>query len=121
MGLEARVSSIPEVELMLCCARTVSAPQVKSRIQEIATQGVDWQLFLQLATSHGVRPLVYQSLHTSCWEVVPESTRQELSRFYLTNSARNRFLAGEVLHILQLFEAEQILAVPFKGPVLAAL
>jgi hypothetical protein len=28
---------------------------------------------------------------------------------------------GELLHILQLFEAEHILAVPFKGPVLAAV
>jgi len=114
-------SSIPEVDLLICCARTCSAPQMRVRIKEIATQGVDWQAFLQLATSHGVRPLVYQSLHSTCWEVLPEAARQELSRFYSANSAKNRFLAGELLHILQLFEAEHILAVPFKGPVLAAV
>jgi Uncharacterised nucleotidyltransferase len=113
-------SSIPEVDLLLCCARTCSPPQIRVRIKEIATQGVDWQVFLQLATSHGVRPLVYQSLHSTCGEVLPEAARQELSRFYSANSAKNRFLAGELLHILQLFEAEHILAVPFKGPVLAA-
>jgi hypothetical protein len=52
---------------------------------------------------------------------VPEAARHELSHFYSANSAKNRFLAGELLHILQLFEAEHIPAVPFKGPVLAAI
>ena len=123
MRLETTIngSSIPEVDLMLCCARTCSTPQMRVRIKEIATQGVDWQAFLQLATSHGVRPLVYQSLHSTCWEALPEAARQELSHFYSANSAKNRFLAGELLHILQLFEAEHILAVPFKGPALAAV
>ena len=114
-------SSTPEVGLILCCARTCTTPQNRVRIKEIATQGIDWQAFLQLATSHGVRPLVYQSLHATCWEALPEAARQELSHFYSANSAKNRFLAGELLHILQLFEAEQILALPFKGPVLAAV
>lgn len=113
-------SSIKEVELLLCSARTVSTPQMRVRIKEIATQEVDWQLLLQLAASHGVRPLVYRTLHTTCWEAVPEATRHELSHFYSANLAKNRFLAGELLHILRLFEAEHILAVPFKGPALAA-
>jgi len=123
MRLETTIngSSIPEVDLMLCCVRTCSTPQMRVRIKEIATQGVDWQAFLQLATAHGVRPLVYQSLHSTCWEALPEAARQELSHFYSANSAKNRFLAGELLHILQLFEAEHILAVPFKGPMLAAV
>lgn len=121
MSVETKVSSTPEVDLTLCCARTVSTPEVRFRIKEIAAQGIDWQLLVQLATSHGVRPLVYQSLRTACWEDVPEKTRHELSHFYSTNSARNRFLAGELLRILRLFEAEQILAVPFKGPVLASV
>jgi hypothetical protein len=123
MRLEMTIngSSIPEVDLMLCCARTCSTPQMRARVKEIATQGVDWQAFLQLVTSHGVRPLVYQSLHSACWEALPEAARQELSHFYSANSAKNRFLAGELLYILQLFEAEHILAVPFKGPVLTAV
>jgi Uncharacterised nucleotidyltransferase len=110
-----------EANLLLCCARTCNTPQTEFRIKEIATQGIDWQAFLQLATSHGVRPLVYQSLHAICWEALPEVARHELSHFYSANSAKNRFLAGELLHILPLFEAEHILALPFKGPVLAAV
>lgn len=119
--MRTKGSSIPEVDLVLCCARTWRTPQTTIRIKEIATKGIDWQAFLQLATFHGVRPLVYQSLNAICWEALPEVARQELSRFYSANSAKNRFLAGELLHILQLFEAEHILALPFKGPVLAAV
>jgi hypothetical protein len=123
MRLETTIngSSVPEVELMLRCARTCSTPQMRVRIREIATQDIDWQAFLQLATSHGVRPLIYQSLHSTCWEALPEAARHELSHFYAANSAKNRFLAGELLHILQLFEAQDIVVVPFKGPVLAAV
>jgi len=113
--------SVREVELLLCSARTRSTPEMRVRIKEIATQDVDWQAFLQLATSHGVRPLVYQALRISCWEVVPPAVRHELTHFYSANSAKNRFLAGELFHILQLFEAENIVAVPFKGAVLAAV
>ena len=106
---------------MLCCARTRSTPQMRVRVRELATQDVDWQAFLQLVASHGVRPLVYETLHSSCWEALPESVRDELTRFYSANSAKNRFLSGELLRILRLFEDENILAVPFKGPVLAAV
>jgi hypothetical protein len=123
MGLEQgiSVSSIPEVDLLLCCARTCRTAQVKVRIEALATQEINWQLFLYLATSHGIRPLVYQSLYLTCWEELPEQLRSELSRFYAANSARNRLMTGELLHVLQLFEAEDILAVPFKGSVLAAV
>ena len=121
MRLETRGSSITEVDLMLCCARTVCTPEMEVRIKEIITWDVDWQVFLRLAASHGVRPLVYQTLRRTCWEDVPEATRNELIHFYSANSVNNRFLAGELLHILRLFEAEHILAVPFKGPVLAAV
>ena len=123
MRLETTIngSAVPEVELMLCCARTCSTPQMRVRIREIATQDIDWQAFLQLATSHGVRPLIYQSLHSTCWEALPEAARHELSHFYAANSAKNRFLAGELLHILQVFEAQDLVVVPFKGPVLAAV
>ncbi len=123
MHLARRVDrpSIREVELMFCCARTNSPPQNTLRINEIVPQDIDWQLFLQLATSHGIRPLVYQALHTTCREALPEAARRQLSHFYPANSAKNRFLTGELLHILQLFESEHILAVPFKGLVLAAV
>jgi hypothetical protein len=120
-GTTVNRSSTREVELILCCARTRCTPQITIRIKELATQDVDWQSFLQLATSHGVRPLVYETLHAICWEALPESVRHELSHFYSANSAKNRFLAGELLRILQLFEDQNILAIPFKGPVLAAV
>ena len=106
---------------MLCCARTRSTPQMRVRVRELATQDVDWQAFLQLVASHGVRPLLYETLHGSCWEALPEWVRHELAHFYSANSAKNRFLTCELLRILQLFEDENILAVPFKGPVLAAV
>ena len=98
----------------------VCTPEVSLRINKTAAKDINWQLFLELSAYHGVRPLVYQTLRKTCWESVPEATRHELSSFYSANAAKNSFLAGELLHILRLFEADQILAVPFKGPVLAA-
>jgi putative nucleotidyltransferase-like protein len=71
--------------------------------------------------SHGVRPLIYRSLQTIRWEGLAEVERQELSYFYSANSAKNRFLVGELLHLLQFFESEHILALPFEEPVPAAV
>ena len=70
MGMSG--SSIPEVELMLCCARTCSTPRTRVRVKEIATQGIDWQAFIQLATSHGVRPLITRTCIQSAGKRCPK-------------------------------------------------
>ncbi len=73
-------------------------------------EGVDWQQFLKLAESHGVRPLVHQAL--------AEASPPELTQFFRANAIHTLYLTAELLRILRLLDAQGIRAAPLKGPAL---
>jgi hypothetical protein len=65
-------------------------------------------------------PLLYLNLNATYPENVPENTLNQLRNYFQANAQRNLFLTGELLRLLGLFEAQNIPAIPYKGPVLAA-
>lgn len=108
-----------EVELLLCCARTHIDSEIAERIRTLLQQDIDWAYLIQTAAQHGVIPLLYQSLNTTCPEAVPKANLAQLRNYFHTNAQRNLFLTNELLKLLNLFESHSIPAIPFKGPVLA--
>jgi hypothetical protein len=109
----------PEIELLLSCARTHLNPQTTERINALVQKNIDWEYLSKTALHHRVMPLLYRSLKSTCSNGVPNETMEKLRSQFLTNAARNLYLTHELLKILGLMEEEDILAVPFKGPVLA--
>jgi hypothetical protein len=109
-----------EIELLLCCARTQPSSEISQQIQNLVQQNINWDFLLQTAARHKVLPLLYQNLKTLCPEAVPKPVLSELRNFFHTNAANNLFLTQELLKILKLFQDNDIPAIPFKGPVLAA-
>jgi len=109
----------PEVELLLCCARTYVDSKTAVRIEVLFRQGVDLAYLMRLARRHGVLPLVYWNLHKVC--PVPKGVLDQLRSYFRSNAVRNIILAEELIEILKLLKARNILAIPFKGPLLAAL
>ncbi|MFM7573882.1 MAG: nucleotidyltransferase family protein [Snowella sp.] len=114
------INTCPEIELLLCCARTQPSPEISQQIQTLVQQTLDWPYLIQTAARHSVLPLLYQNLKTLCPEAVPKPVLSELRNFFHTNAAHNLFLTQELLKILKLFQDNNIPAIPFKGPVLAA-
>ena len=110
----------PEVELLLCCARTRPDTQRADKIKALLSNDIDWTYLVELARKHGVMPLLYWNLHTVCPQAVPGATLELLKSFFQDNVRRNLFLSGELIKLLKLLEMEGIPAIPFKGPVLAA-
>lgn len=109
----------PESHLLFCCARTKIDPGIAERIRSLSRMHVDWTRVLQMSVSQGVMPLVYRTLSTTCPEAVPEPTLCQLRDQYHANALRNLLLTRELLRLLDHFEAHDISAVPFRGPVLA--
>jgi len=72
-----------------------------------------------MSLSHGVMPLLYRTLNTTCPEAVPQAAMHQLRGYFYTNALRNLFLTQELLKLLNQFEAHRIPAIPFKGPVTA--
>ncbi len=82
--------------------------------------GIDWDYLLQTARRHGMIPLLFWHLDNACPEAVPEAYMTELRRHFRSNSLKNLLLTGELLKLYELFEQNDIFAVPYKGPTLAA-
>ncbi len=116
--MQIELSSIDrEGELLLICAG--SRPDVsRGRLEELLSDGPDWKYLLNAADRHGLRPLLYHNLMEAQHQV-PPAVLNDLRRSYLSNSQRNHILTGELLRLLERLEAEGILAIPFKGPVLS--
>lgn len=65
-------------------------------------------------------PLLHQSLNNTCSEAVPQDILTQLRNHFHANAIRNLFLTNKLLKLLNLFEAQGISAIPYKGPILAA-
>ena len=109
-----------EMKLLLCCARTRRDPEVVARITTLLQEEVDWDYLLQTAGRHGMIPLLFWHLDHACPEAVPEAYMTELRRNFRSNSLKNLLLTGELLKLYGLFEQNDIFAIPYKGPTLAA-
>jgi hypothetical protein len=108
-----------EVELLFCCTRTHIDSEIAERIRTLLQQDIDWAYLIQTAAQHGIIPLLYQSLNTTCPEAVTKANLAQLRNYFHTNAQRNLFLTKELLKLLNLFESRSIPAIPFKGSVLA--
>jgi len=90
------------------------------RIKNLVSKNIDWAYLVRTARAHGVMPLLYRTLNSTCSAAVPTQTLAELREHFYHNTGRNLFLAKELLKLLNLFEVHAIPAIPYKGPVLSA-
>jgi hypothetical protein len=120
-NFQHHLNSLPEIELLLCCARTSIDAATAERMQVLIAAGIDWDLLLQHAGRQGVLSLLHKSL--SCSEIVsvPEVALERLTAYARSLAVKNLFLTRELLRIIELLREQGILAIPFKGPVLARM
>jgi hypothetical protein len=109
-----------ELNLLLCCVRTVWHPDETEQLRQRLAQGIDWNRYVQLAVRHRVAALVYKNLRDLHDDRVPETVLAELRRHLLANIQSSLRLGVELAEIVKVFRAHGIAAVPFKGLVLAA-
>src|ERR1700675_4157874 len=105
-----------EMELLLCCARTRSNPEMSERIRDAARKEINWFQFIQLALRHDILSLGYRNLHRFCRDIVPSGVLQPLRARLDAEAAEARQLAKELVDILGFLDSCGIPAVPFKGP-----
>ena len=109
----------PEIELILACAGVGAPAERTERIRSLAAVGPDWTEVLKNAAWHGMMSLLSQELDAACPDRVPEAVMDELKNQYCRTLAHNLLLKGELVTLVKLFQAEEIPAIPFKGPLLA--
>jgi hypothetical protein len=107
--------------LLLCCARTRLGAEKAERLHGLLHEKLDWFYLVEAAVQHGMTPLLYWHLHNVDPEAVPAMWMEFLRASFEGNVAGNLDLPAQLLRILEIFQANGILAVPYKGPALAAL
>ena len=111
----------PETELLLLCARPQLDNSAVSRILSLLQQKLDWRLIFWLAENHRTIPLLAYHLHRHASELLANDIQTEIQNHHRNSTQHNMVLAFEVLRIIDLFSAEGIDVIPFKGPVSAML
>lgn len=109
-----------ENDLLVCCARVYLDSKNADRIRELLYEKLDWGYLLQTAFNHGLMPLLYRQLNAACQKAIPEKVKEQLENYFHNNARHNLLLTGELLKLLAMFDAHEIDAIPYKGPVFAA-
>lgn len=112
--------SRPELDLLLNCARAQLDVNTERRIRTLVQQDVQWDFLLRAAHRNMVAPLLYWSLNRTCAEAVPEAILGQLRHHFRTNARKNLLWMRELLKLLKLLVGLEVVAVPYKGPVLSA-
>jgi hypothetical protein len=93
----------------------------EAELRTALSQGLDYRLLLQGALRHNIFPSFYRRLVEVGLEQANAEYFHRMRELYRQNARRNLSIVGELLKIMALLEGQGIEAIPFKGPVLAAL
>ena len=105
----------PEWEMLLAAASPTDGIATMSRLME---QPFDWVLFERLAQTHGLLPMAASKL--SALPAIPDAMMVELRKICQENARRSLWFAGELFSVIETLTGAGVLAIPYKGPTLAA-
>jgi len=109
-----------EEQLLLACARARVEGETAERIRTLAAGRMNWPALVEGASRHNLSPLVYRHLLELCPEKLPEEFRASFEKGLHGHERWNLHLTAELFCLLERFREAGILAIPYKGPVLAA-
>lgn len=112
-------SACPEKRLLVRSARARLREADGEEILRLARGSLDWEYVLSEAAENSIIPLLSRSLREAAEDIIPAGVAEKLKEASRANSIRCLYLSAELARILRVFRAESILAVPYKGPVLA--
>lgn len=110
-----------EWHLLIYCCRLAIEKKVPSLPINIVLIEVDWDMLLELATLHKIRPLLFKGI--SKWDYfpqIPPTFIEKLKAICFQITIKNLNHTNELIQLLQLFQKAGISNVlPYKGVLLA--
>ncbi len=107
----------PERAFLICAVRSA----INGNRLAVPSESIDWTVVADEAAYHGVVPQLWRFLQQFSSNAVPSDIRESLHRSFQSNLKHNLMLTGELWRIMEMFKAQGISAIPFKGPTLAML
>lgn len=106
--------------LLLACAASPFTSGNAETIKALAVGELDWKGLLNLAEQHGLIPVVYERIAGLAGRIPPEAMAQ-LKYAFEQNARQALWLTRLLFRVKELFKEQGIVALAYKGPVLAAL
>ena len=116
-----RIGLRPERELILCCAHTRLDNATAGRIREILRGPLSWSDAMACAFDHHIDPFLYENLKLAGNDLVPPAWLASIRDTTRKSGGMAVLYFAELLRIYEIFEAEGVPLIPFKGPVLSWL
>jgi hypothetical protein len=113
-------SACPEKRLLLLLSRTRVNEVLSVQIDTLLRSPIDWNFLFEEASGNMVTTLIRASLARAGSKSVPAGIVERLDAQARENTAKSLLLTAELIRVTDLFESAGILAVPYKGPVLAS-
>ena len=111
----------PERRLVLACCRSRMDAGNMARLTALLQDNLDWAVVMLAAARHGVQPLLCKHLESVGPGLVPEEVRTRLRRQFGAVLTRNMNAFKQVVRLQDAFKSLGVLAVPYKGPILARM
>lgn len=108
----------PEVQLLLCCARTTLSTAHLEQIGPLVRWPLDWSWLAEIAERHGLAPLLHGHLDAAS-DAVPRQFLEQLRTSVRQTQFQNLHLTGVLFRVFDLLEKEGIPVLTYKGPALA--
>jgi Uncharacterised nucleotidyltransferase len=111
----------PEVELILACVQPTVTAEQGAKIQGLAQQPLEWNFVVELINRHAIHPLIYRHFKAHCTGLVPDYLLTWLQALQQQTAIGNLLWTGQLVALLDAFQAADIPVIPYKGPALAQL
>jgi hypothetical protein len=112
-------ASRPELEFNLCCGRALIDPAANERVRSLIRSGLNWPDVVAIAERQRLLPVVFEIIAGTAQDLISPEQLNVLRQVTAPSTAAGMALLRELLHLDRLFEAAQILIIPYKGPLLA--
>ncbi|HEV2521832.1 MAG TPA: nucleotidyltransferase family protein [Candidatus Acidoferrales bacterium] len=109
----------PELKFVLCCGRTLIEPAAKERFHLLVLSDLNWPEVVAFAAWHRLLPIVHETIAGMGQDLISPGHLNMLRETAASSTANGMALLRELLRLNKFFDAAQILAIPYKGPLLA--
>jgi hypothetical protein len=86
----------------------------------VLSDGIDWNIFLELAMHHRVYPLLSYKLKMVDEKTIPPHVLKFINQLYKRNTLHMLHLSGEIENLCKIFNDHKVRLLILKGPVLGA-
>jgi len=114
----ARSERRAELEVLVICSRVTLVPEDESRLADALGEELDWTYLLRAATVHGVLPLLHRHVASGSAGPLPAAVQASLRQRQATATRTALLRTAALVEALRALADSEIVAVPFKGPLL---